>query len=96
MKALKGLAISVSLAVTMAFGVANADEVRVPISEQGQNAGIEVPKSGVTQASVEQKFGAPQSIQGPVGDPPITKWIYSGFTVYFEYDRVIHTVIHHQ
>lgn len=96
MKALKGLAISLSLATTMAFGVANADEVRVPVSEQGRNAAIETPKSGVTQASVEQKFGAPQSIHGPVGDPPITKWVYQGFTVYFEYDRVIHTVIHHQ
>lgn len=96
MKLLKGLAISLSLAVTMAFGVATADEVRVPVAEQGKNAGIEVPKSGITKAAVEQKFGTPQSIQGPVGDPPITKWIYAGFTVYFEYDRVIHAVIHHQ
>jgi hypothetical protein len=96
MKALKGLAISLSLAATFGFGLANADEVRVPISEQGAKSGIEIPKSGITQASVEQKYGSPQSVHGPVGDPPITKWVYQGFTVYFEYDRVIHTVIHHQ
>lgn len=96
MKALKGLAISFSVVLAIFVGVAQADEVRVPISEQGRGAAIETPKSGITQASVEQKFGAPQAVHGPVGDPPITKWVYSSFTVYFEYDRVIHTVIHHQ
>jgi hypothetical protein len=30
-----------------------------------------------------------------VGDPPITRWVYDRFTVYFENDRVIHSVVHH-
>ncbi len=95
MKALKGLAISLSVVLATFVGTVQADEVRVPVSEQG-SAAIETPKSGITQTSVEKKFGSPQAVHGPVGDPPITKWVYSGFTVYFEYDRVIHTVIHHQ
>ena len=50
------------------------------------------PTRGMTQASVESTFGAPQSRQSPVGDPPITRWEYADFVVFFEYDRVIHAV----
>lgn len=51
------------------------------------------PASGMTQASVEAKYGTPVSKIAPVGDPPISRWVYSDFIVYFEYDRVIHTVL---
>jgi hypothetical protein len=27
-----------------------------------------------------------------VGDPPITRWEYPGFVVYFEHHLVVHTV----
>ena len=50
------------------------------------------PRRGMTQASVEASFGAPQNMVNPVGDPPITRWEYADFVVYFEYDRVIHAV----
>ena len=50
------------------------------------------PTRGMTQASVEARFGTPSSRQAPVGNPPITRWDYPGFAVFFEYDRVIHAV----
>ncbi len=50
------------------------------------------PASGTTQASVEAAFGAPVTKIAPVGDPPIARWEYAHFIVYFEYDRVIHAV----
>lgn len=50
------------------------------------------PTRGMTQARVEQRFGAPMARRGAVGDPPISSWEYDGFTVYFEYDKVIHSV----
>jgi hypothetical protein len=50
------------------------------------------PTRGMTQARVEANFGAPQSRLSPVGDPPITRWEYSDFVVFFEYDKVIHAV----
>ena len=31
-----------------------------------------------------------------VGQPPITRWDYREFSVYFERDRVINSVRHHQ
>ena len=50
------------------------------------------PTRGMTQASVESTFGAPRNRRSPVGDPPITRWEYADFVVFFEYDRVIHAV----
>ena len=41
---------------------------------------------------VEATFGAPTNRAAPVGEPPITRWEYPGFTVYFERQYVIHTV----
>ena len=43
---------------------------------------------------VESKFGAPKKKMDAVGEPPITRWGYEGYTVYFEHDRVITTVLH--
>ena len=54
------------------------------------------PSSGMTAASVESKFGAPEAKVAPVGDPPIARWEYKDYVVFFEYDRVIHTVIRRQ
>lgn len=50
------------------------------------------PTRGMTQARVEASFGSPVSRDAPIGDPPITRWDYQGFAVFFEYDRVIHAV----
>jgi hypothetical protein len=50
------------------------------------------PTRGMTQARVEANFGAPQARISPVGDPPITRWEYGTFVVFFEYDKVIHSV----
>ena len=51
------------------------------------------PSRGMTQARVESVYGAPQNRTSPVGDPPISRWEYSDFVVFFEYDRVIHAVV---
>ena len=50
------------------------------------------PSRGMTQARVEQNFGVPAARRGAVGDPPISRWEYSDFVVFFEYDKVIHAV----
>jgi len=50
------------------------------------------PTRGMTQASVESKYGAPVAKNAAVGEPPISSWEYANMVVYFEYDRVIHAV----
>jgi len=58
----------------------------------GRFEGAGKPTRGMTQARVEQNFGEPSSRRGAVGEPPISRWEYPGFTVYFEHQFVIHTV----
>jgi len=69
-----------------------ADKLEIPIGQQGDQS-TDRPASGMTTDTVESNFGAPENIKGPVGDPPITIWKYKSFSVYFEYDKVIHTVL---
>ena len=59
----------------------------------------ELPKNGQTMSDVESAFGAPDERFDAVGGdrpqhPPITRWRYSAFTVYFEHDKVIDAVPH--
>ena len=42
---------------------------------------------------VESTYGAPAQKHATVGQPPITRWDYPNFSVYFEHDRVIHAVV---
>ncbi len=50
------------------------------------------PTRGMSQENVQANFGAPQSTTAAVGDPPISRWEYAGFVVFFEYNLVIHSV----
>ena len=50
------------------------------------------PSRGMSQARVEAEYGQPDSREGAVGDPPISRWEYTTFVVFFERDRVIHSV----
>lgn len=51
------------------------------------------PTRGQSMDKVSSVFGEPLAITGPVGDPPITTWDYEEFSVYFEYDKVLHSVL---
>jgi len=63
------------------------------------NSGPSLPIRGMSMANVEHIFGAPQQKLPAVPDPgtklhpPITRWIYPGYVVYFEYNYVVHTVL---
>ena len=55
------------------------------------------PKPGMSMSAVESAYGAPSQRHAAVGGavvqhPPITRWDYPSFSVYFENDRVIHAV----
>ena len=75
----------------------SAETVYVPIGQQASHMQeIERPEQGMTKVQVEEKFGQPRDWRRAVGDPPISSWIYNDFTVYFEYEHVIHSVLTHQ
>ena len=75
-------------------GPASADELKVP----APGGSADKPSSGMSMESVEAKYGAPTRRAPAVGgattaQPPITRWEYPGFVVYFEHNKVVHTVV---
>ena len=91
MSKIKALAL-IAVAATFA-NVALAETLQMGNSENAatfEQAGK--PTRGMTQESVEATYGSPVSRQAAVGEPPIARWDYAGFVVFFEYDRVIHAV----
>jgi hypothetical protein len=82
-----GLALA-SLAGPVAVSAQNLEMASPPAT-----ANVAAPVRGMTMAQVERQFGAPTERYAPVGEPPITRWVYADKVVYFEYDHVVHAVI---
>ncbi len=87
----QAIPIYLALLVIFSAGMVRADTLLIETIENG--AEIVTPARGMTMAEVETQLGAPDKRLDAVGDPPITRWVYPDFIIYFEYDRVIHTVI---
>lgn len=60
------------------------------------SSGILRPQRGTTMPEVFAAYGEPAQTRDAVGEPPITRWIYPQYTVYFEYQSVIDVVVHRQ
>lgn len=65
----------------------NASQTTVPLNDS------DLPRRGITKSQVESEYGAPKLKHPAIGDPPITRWDYEGFSVFFEYNHVLHSVI---
>ncbi|AOE84699.1 phosphodiesterase [Pseudomonas sp. TCU-HL1] len=72
-----------------------AETLEIPVGEQG-DAGLSLPARGESQRAVLERFGLPDEEHPAVGKPPISRWDYREFSVYFESGRVIDSVRHHQ
>jgi hypothetical protein len=94
--------ISTTLALLMlATSVARADTLLLASIDLDKQSVDSRPKPGMSMTAVESSYGAPVERHPAVGganaqQPPITRWDYAAFSVYFENDRVIHAVAHHQ
>ena len=73
-------------------GALQADTLKMPEAVP-QEVTIQIPGRGMTMTAVEEKFGSPEVKYDEVGDPPITRWDYPEFSVYFEYQYVLHAVV---
>lgn len=79
-------------------GSALADTVVINDQVQVRESQVDRPKRGDTMDEVEKHFGAPVTRHPAVGGespnhPRITRWDYNGFSVFFEGDHVIHSVV---
>lgn len=91
-----GLRIAMAALLLAATLPASADVLLIERTEKAAQATL--PKNGLTMAQVEARFGAPSERLSPVAGnkpahPAITRWRYAGYTVYFEKQRVISTVL---
>ena len=56
--------------------------------------GLQRPYRGSSMNIVKGQFGEPEDVKPAVGEPPITRWVYPAYTVYFEHELVLDVVVH--
>ena len=83
-----------SMLAASAFGLVGSSPAAAaePVAADSGTA-ASYPGRGANMRSVEARYGAPAERIGPIGKPPITRWDYPGFVVFFEYEHVIHSVV---
>lgn len=92
---LKSFIVITTGAMFSPFAAADVLEMPGASSERPQESVAHtVPGRGMTMEQVRNRFGSPQEKVPPVGEPPITRWEYGDFTVYFEHNLVLHSVVH--
>ncbi|HVU80963.1 MAG TPA: hypothetical protein VHD89_03050 [Rhodanobacteraceae bacterium] len=74
---------------------AHAESLRVKVKQEQQ---YNMPRRGMTMDQVRREYGAPLKVLATRGgsskhQPPIHRWEYSKYIVYFEYSHVIHSVL---
>jgi len=83
-----------SLGLACSGGAAVGDTLLVESARTGDQ--VDRPARGLNMDQVLQQYGEPRESLGPVGEPPITHWVYQGFVVYFEHNTVLHSVVPHK
>jgi hypothetical protein len=77
----------------------SAEEINIPTYEPETTAAettefsVQLPGRGMSMEAVQNRFGESLTKDSAVGTPPITKWTYQNFSVYFESEFVIHAVV---
>jgi hypothetical protein len=74
---------------------AHAESLRMKVKQEQH---YNMPTRGMTMAEVKHEFGAPLKVLPTRGgssryQPPIHRWEYAKYIVYFEYKHVIHSVL---
>lgn len=89
-----GTAILFGLSLCTLSAATLAEVIKIPIGSQNTTAAnVERPALGMVKIRVLEDFGEPVQRHAPVGNPPIERWDYELFSVYFEYDHVVHSVL---
>ena len=84
----------ICIAFSLIFSVsALADVIKMPSESPQVLTSDSAPARGMTKNQVEANFGAPHSIIGPIGDPAIYRWDYAQYSVFFEHNYVLHSVV---
>ncbi len=91
---MKKLLLSFIFTVCTSPTILLAEDIKIPIGTQTpESKQIAHPATGATKAQVKSQFGVPIKENAAKGNPPISTWEYTEFTVYFENNHVIHSVV---
>ena len=93
---MKGHGLALALIVTAA-SAAQADVLlldSINAAPANNSSGVQRPHRGSSMTIVKGQFGEPAETKAAIGEPPITRWVYPGYTVYFEHEHVIDVVVH--
>ena len=93
---MKPILLVLACSLALAAPLASADTLLIQRAQAAQ--GKDMPTRGASMAAVEARFGAPQRKYPAVGGggrhtPPITRWQYESFSVYFENSHVVNAVL---
>ena len=69
-----------------------ADTLLIEGLNSASGTATQRPVRGMSMETVEARWGQPLNRRGAIGEPPISRWEYGDFVVFFEYQRVIHAV----
>lgn len=86
-----------ALALVLATTAAQADVLlleSINSAPPNTSSGVLRPHRGSSMSIVKGQFGDPTEAKPAIGDPPITRWVYPAYTVYFEHEHVIDVVVH--
>ncbi len=92
--AVKNIAIALIVGIGATFSsLLVAENLSTSVAEQG-NRSTQTPQNGQKMDNIETQYGTPIEKVMAIGEPPISRWVYSEFTVYFENETVLHAVLH--
>ena len=80
----------------LAAASVQADTLTIPVGQQASSQQVSLPQRGTSTSAVRQQHDEPTTRHAAVGEPPISRWDYPGFSVYFEHDKVVHSVRQHR
>lgn len=92
------VATTLAIGLLIALGATATAQAESLVMRNAQRSEFMIaPTRGMSMAAVENRFGKPLEVLPTRGGdaprhPPINRWRYAGFTVYFERNRVIHSV----
>lgn len=80
------------VATTVLADVLLIDQIHEAPMNSGE--GIPRPTRGMSMDQVKRQYGNPSVTHPWIGEPPITRWDYPDYSVFFEYRHVLTAVVH--
>jgi hypothetical protein len=92
------IALATALAAASALPAPAARADTLLIQRVAVASKADLPRRGASMHDVEARYGAPAEKYAPGGGgsghtPPITRWAYPTFSVYFEHSHVVDAVL---